>query len=276
MGPVRMRRRRGTREPRAAGFTLVELLVVIGIVAVLVALLLPAIQKSRYEARVTACAARLQQFSAALNAYAIDQKGRLPRFDVAADPVAAANLWDVSKEFYDLFRTRYGLPHEAMFCPLSSDALLDTGWRAPWKDGFYRIGYALWVPRLNGGAMIPPLPGDPTAVIFTPIELNRAKAEGIALEKEPTCGPQRQGDAFANRNPVLTDLLFSQFWDADLLACTDASKVAVQNLTNDSQHVYYNRVHSINAAFADGHVARLRPDEIRPRFLSRGGNWNWY
>jgi prepilin-type N-terminal cleavage/methylation domain-containing protein/prepilin-type processing-associated H-X9-DG protein len=278
MGPIRMRRRhrngKGLR-PRA-GFTLVELLVVIGIIAILLALLLPAIQKSRYEARVTACAARLQQFSAAMNAYAVEQRGRLPRFDVFADPAAGPNLWDVSREFYDLFRTRYGLPHEAMYCPLSSDALLDHGWREPSKDGFYRIGYALWVPRVHGGAMIPPLPGDPTAVVFTPIELNRAKAEGIALEKEPACGPQRQGDVYANRNPILTDVIFSQFWDADLLACVDASKVAVQNLTNDSQHVYNNRVHSINAAFADGHVVRLRPDEIRPRFLSRGGNWNWY
>ena len=82
MGPIRMRRRGrnwiGFR-PRAA-FTLVELLVVIGIIAILVALLLPAIQKSRYEARVTACAARLQQFSAAMNASAIEQKGRLPRW----------------------------------------------------------------------------------------------------------------------------------------------------------------------------------------------------
>ena len=64
MGPnaIHIRAARRTR----AGFTLVELLVVLGIIAVLVAMLMPAIQKSRYEARVTACAARLQQFAAKL------------------------------------------------------------------------------------------------------------------------------------------------------------------------------------------------------------------
>ena len=265
----------GPNDTRRA-FTLVELLVVIGVIAVLVALLLPAIQKSRYEARVTACAARLQQFAAAVNIYAVEHKGRLPRFDVFADSTAGPNLWDVSRDFYDLFRTRYGLPHEAMYCPLSSDRLVDTGWRDPWRRGFYHLGYAVWIPRVQGGAMIPPLPGDPTAVVFTPIEVNRAKVEGVAPEKEPACGPQRQGDEYANRNPILTDVIFSQWWDAEVLACVDASKVAVQNLANDSQHVYNNRVHSINAAWADGHVTRLRPDEVRPRFLSRGMNWNWW
>lgn len=264
------------RRAMSRAFTLVELLVVIGVTGVLVGLLMPAIQKSRYEARVTACAARLQQFAAAVNVYAVENKGRLPRFDVFASATAGPNLWDVSTDFYDLFRTRYGLPHEAMYCPLLDDGFVSDGWREPWKDGFYRLGYSVWVPRVQGGAMIPPLPDDPTALVFTPIEVNRAKAEGIPLEKDPACGPQRQGDAYANRNPILTDVIYSQPWDADVLACVDASKVAVQNLTNASQHVYNNRVHSVNAAWADGHVSRLRPDQVRPRFLSRGMNWNWW
>ena len=261
---------------RRAGFTLIELLVVIGIIALIMALLMPAIQKARYEARVTACAARLQQLATSINNYAIENKGRLPRFDVFADSTAVPNLWDVSIQFYDLFHTRYGVPHDAMFCPLSTERLLDGGWREPWKDGCYRLGYSLWIPRVQGGTMIPPLPGDPAAIVFTPIEINLAKEQGITLEKEPACGPQRQGDVYANRNPILTDVIFSQSYNADLLACVDASKVYVGDLWPDSQHIVNGRVHSINAAFADGHVTRLRPDEIRPRFLSRGGNWNWY
>lgn len=59
-------------------FTLVELLVVIGIIGLLVALILPAIGKARAQAVSTACASNLRQMYFAANAYADDRGGRLP------------------------------------------------------------------------------------------------------------------------------------------------------------------------------------------------------
>jgi prepilin-type N-terminal cleavage/methylation domain-containing protein len=64
------------RTPRA--FTLVELLVVIGIVALLIAILLPSLSKARESANRTACMSNVRQIVTAFVMYTADNKGSLP------------------------------------------------------------------------------------------------------------------------------------------------------------------------------------------------------
>ena len=72
-------RRPLTGQPRPAdGFTLVELLVVVAIIAVLIGLLLPAVQSARAAARTSQCASNMRQVGLAIINFADAHRGSMP------------------------------------------------------------------------------------------------------------------------------------------------------------------------------------------------------
>ena len=74
------------------GFTLVELLVVIGIIAILIAILLPALSRAKAQANQVYCASNLRQLYTAMQIYAVNYKQYVMPSKVATGS-DAQNMW---------------------------------------------------------------------------------------------------------------------------------------------------------------------------------------
>ncbi len=119
----------------------------VGIIAILLAMLFPALNFARFQAHVTECAANEPQFVAAMTSYATDFNDYFPRFDAPATELTGAdNPHDVTYEFYSYLMGHYNQPQSSFYCPFTDESITSIGWG---PGGFVEIGYAYWVPRVG-------------------------------------------------------------------------------------------------------------------------------
>jgi len=130
-------------KPKA--FTLIELLVVISIVAMLLAILLPAIQRVRRQARAVACQSNLRQWAVAFSMYTNDNGGRLPyHFPMGASD----HVWPHA------LRSYYSDSNDLLFCPMAKRFQIRPDNPLPTSDITLRIvgsKFAAWEYRFELG-----------------------------------------------------------------------------------------------------------------------------
>jgi prepilin-type N-terminal cleavage/methylation domain-containing protein/prepilin-type processing-associated H-X9-DG protein len=230
-----MRRRRHAEA--VGGFTLVELLVVVLILAVLMALVLPVLASAKQAGRKAACISNLRQIGLAVHAYAHDRDGRIPFGPKAPPFTSPASFYPSTGSPTSLLSIQNGAPAglglllaeylantpKVFFCPasdqpLDADVELDRVGRTQAQSSYYY--------RHGGNTRLFDTPGAP-------------------LPEAPVLG--RLG---YNRNG---DPIRALAMDTQFLSPEDLATFNVKPRTHHRQQI-------VNILFADGAVAS-RPNQ---------------
>ncbi len=261
------------------GFTLVELLVVIGAITLLAGLLVPAIGMARRSSNATASQSNLKQWAAATINYSDVNKNRLPWEGAPGNGTSAtssmeANLLErsfwanalaplVGVTPYNKLVDQSAPTVESLPAPKSRSVWIDPGAEpdpsAPWEFAVGKTFYFNYVPncRLNDGIVASAPPGT------------------LPISQQVISMPQIS-------NASSTVLMMETRSRAKELSAVDPYFGAALDVCNGDWHVFPNRYFDGgHIAFVDGHVALVLTD-VATRSIQGlrdpgqpGGDWNY-
>lgn len=239
--------------PSRQGFTLVELLVVIGIIALLISMLLPALGRAQESARTVSCLSQMRQIGLAATNYMVNNKGYLPPSYYYSLSQPATNI-----SYFDIMQAY--LPKTAAksiwTCPSAIDGTTN---QFPITFGANRrVHVWYWVDK--------PVPAGQTAQLMRSTKVKRT-AEVVAL-----------ADASQASGVYTTGgwLDFSDFPDIAVQANAARSLNTLPGWSANSDNVgnnYHIRYRHgkntrANVLFVDGHAETVRKDQLTFRNLA--------
>jgi len=266
--------KRGPTHKAKTGFTLIELLVVIAIIAILAAILLPALAKAKYKALVNNCVSNYHQWGVMVNVYANDDsQGYMPSWPAVS---SGGNPTDVSPNFVTNL-VPFGMTMPMFFCPARPDdyggpfganawfqkyhfgrQMLTINDVSSWfndsqdpggRDYGYNSGYSKllhdwWVPRTassgglisNGQELFPMVGGS-----------------GESTPVGSPGWPRKTSDLNVGTGPIISDISEAMKGSRNV-----SSIPAYENpgkfVQTGEAHFYNGVLNSVNVAFADGRV----------------------
>jgi prepilin-type N-terminal cleavage/methylation domain-containing protein len=213
------------------GFTLIELMVVIAIIAILVALLFPAFARARYMARNVQCLTDKRSIVQGMILYAVDNKGRFP---TGTSGCCYMNPKDQMQSIVQTIVTECGIPYGYWECAVTKPSLTarNDSIRPQVQpyNGYNKFytgnNICYWVERGGSGTVASPRPWDNVWSSYT-------------LDQQPS------------------NVIFSDQFNMD-----GAGNVS------GSHHYFAGAIARSNVACADGHAESRGPSEIRVRFAA--------